>query len=156
MLPADLSGLHFLKWYYLPLPRILRELKDMTRDLKTNQHNLRMLTVAFSRTDLHLPAMAAVIPKNQSLSQVVPVLPTYKVNKSPSCRTLPALCCGLGTADKTWGSFRLPVRVCLPRADGSRCHNQLGISPRSMPWEWSHHICAVFSMWSSSQEQKEA
>lgn len=69
MLPANLSGLRFLKWYYLPLPRILWELKDMTRELKTNQHNLRMLTVAFSRTDLQLPAMAAVIPKNGSLSQ---------------------------------------------------------------------------------------
>lgn len=89
MIPADLSGLRFLKWYYLPLPRILQELKDMTRELKIN--HLRMLIVAFSITDLQLPAMAAVIPKNCSLSQGVPVLHIYKVNKSPSCRTVPAL-----------------------------------------------------------------
>lgn len=64
-----------------------------------------MLTVAFSRTDLQLPAMAAVIPKIWSLSQVVPVLPTYKVNKSPSCRSVPAPCCGLGSADKQKGAL---------------------------------------------------
>lgn len=104
----------------------------MTRDLKTNQHNLRMLTVAFSRTDLHLPAMAAVIPKNQSLSQVVPVLPTYKVNKSPSCRTLPALCCGLGTADKHEGALDFQSECACPG---------LMVHAATTSWESAHARC---------------
>lgn len=49
---------------YLPLPGISRELKEMIEELNKNDHNLRILTVAFSRTDLQLPTMVTVIPQN--------------------------------------------------------------------------------------------
>lgn len=108
MIPADLSGLCFLKWYYLPLPRILWELKDMTGELKTNQHHWRMLIVTFRCSH------GSYDPQKLIPVPVVPVLPTRKVNKSPSCRTVPALCCGLGSADKHEGTLDFQSKCACP------------------------------------------
>jgi len=64
MLPSDLSVKPpFFEVILPPITSNIKRVERYDRRVKKNCHNLRMLTVAFSRTDLQLPTPVAVIPK---------------------------------------------------------------------------------------------